>query len=72
MTPGLPTPRKVTLKTHSILGHARYEMERETIPQGAEVTILNADHSDTESLIEWAGRQLIVDKDSLITFEEHD
>jgi hypothetical protein len=56
---------------HSLIGYPPYRPEaRETIPRGAEITITNYDHNETDSLVESGGRTLIVNKDCLISFED--
>lgn len=44
--------------------------ERVEIPKGTMITVLNYDGSETDSLVDWNGRILIVDKGALETFEE--
>jgi hypothetical protein len=43
-----------------------------TIPEGSEIEITNSDYSDIDSEVLWNGVTLLVNKNSLITFEEHD
>jgi len=70
MSPDAATPRKAVL-SHSLLGYPPYHPNRsESIPANAEITILNDNHTLTDSLIEWDGREFMVNKESLITFEE--
>jgi hypothetical protein len=65
-----PVPRKIRLK-HTLIGYPPYHPEgRETIPEGAEITVTDYDHTETDSLVVWNGRTLIVDKNSLTSFEE--
>jgi hypothetical protein len=61
--------RKVHLKD-TLTGRPPYRMEHETIPEGAEITIVDYDYSEIDSLVEWEGHSLVVDKDNLISFED--
>lgn len=64
------TPRRVRLG-HSLMGYRPHRFdERVEIPKGTMITVLNYDGSETDSLVDWNGRILIVDKGALETFEE--
>jgi hypothetical protein len=55
--------------SHDLSGYPPYHPDqRETVPAGARILITNWDHSATDSLIEWGGHTLLVDKDSLVSF----
>ena len=61
--------RKVVLD-HSLSGYPPYEyLQREDIPKGAELIVSEPDYSDTEWLVLWEDQSLLVDKESLKTFE---
>jgi hypothetical protein len=65
-------PQRVTLK-RDLIGQVPYcPANHQTIPKGSEVKIVNGNYALTESVIEWEGRELIVNKESLMIFEEHD
>lgn len=61
--------RKVRLG-NDLLGHLEHDSEQITIPAGSEIEVKNADYSDIESEVLWNGVTLLVNMDSLITFEE--
>lgn len=64
--------KQVRLK-NNLLGHPPFDRKSERrIREGSEVEITNPDYSDTESEVTYDGVALVVNKESLITFEEHD
>jgi hypothetical protein len=55
--------------SHDLSGRDEYYLDRrETIPAGARILVANWDHNATDSLVEWSGQTLLVDKDTLISF----
>jgi|HubBroStandDraft_2_1064218.scaffolds.fasta_scaffold2072968_1 hypothetical protein len=61
-------PQRVTLK-RDLIGQVPYcPANFKTVPGGAEVKIVNANYTLTDSVIEWEGHELIVKKESLMTF----
>ena len=65
------TQTGVRLK-HDLTGHPPFDFAGRKIPEGSEIVVADYDHTETESNVIFEGGTLIVDKDSLITFEEHD
>jgi hypothetical protein len=64
-------PQSTRLK-HSLTGYPPHLInEKTTIPEGAEITISDYHHNETDSLVSWAGVDLVVDKELLATFEDH-
>jgi hypothetical protein len=64
--------KKVRL-THDLIGYPPFDRKVErTIPEGSEIEITNSDYSEIESEVLWDGVDLLVNTNSLITFEEHD
>lgn len=57
---------------HDLTGHPPFDFAARKIPEGSEIAVADYDHTETESKVIFDGVTLIVDKDSLITFEEHD
>jgi hypothetical protein len=67
MSSDLFAPRKVTLK-QDLIGRVPYcPSNVKTTPQGAEVQIVNQNHTYVDSLINWDGRALLVNKELLIS-----
>ena len=40
-----------------------------TIPEGETIQVLETEYTDTESLVQWRRWRLMVDRETLITFE---
>ena len=67
----MTSPRKQVRLKHSLIAHPPYRIEEKvTIPRAATIEISDYDQTDTDSLVIWNGTPLVVDKDSLISFEE--
>jgi hypothetical protein len=55
--------------SHDLSGRDEYYLDRrETIPAGARILVTDWDRDATDSLDEWGGHTLLVDKDSLVSF----
>ena len=60
---------EVRLK-HSLAGRPPYAPGLQvTIPEGATIQLLEGEYTSTESLVQWGRQRLIVDRETLITFE---
>jgi hypothetical protein len=42
----------------------------EEIPKGSEISVLNWEHENVDSLVEWSGRQYIVHRETLMSFAD--
>lgn len=53
----------------SLSGYQPYHLnQRAEIPQGAEISVINYDLNESDSIVEWNGRTFIVDKNALASF----
>jgi hypothetical protein len=58
---------------HQLTARDQYRIEeRYTIPAGAEIMIVGPHDAapESESMVQWNGRKLVVDKETLETFAE--
>lgn len=50
----------------SLTGYQPYHMNQlSEIPQGAEISVINSDLNESDSMVAWNGRTFIVDKSGL-------
>jgi hypothetical protein len=62
-------PMNCYLLNHDLSAYPPFHPDRrEVVPAGVRIIVAHWDHSETDSLIEWDRRTLLVDKDSLISF----